>query len=36
MNKKSLKFVADYIRATQNEISIDESVYELAGLLLRV
>lgn len=32
MNKKSLKFVADYIRATQNEISIDESVYELAGV----
>lgn len=32
MNKKSLKIVADYIRATQNEISIDESVYELAGV----
>jgi hypothetical protein len=32
MNKKSLKFVADYIRATQNEISIDESVYQLAGV----
>lgn len=32
MKRELLVIVADYIRATENEISIDESVYELADM----
>lgn len=33
MKKQSIKIIADYIQATKNEISIDKSIYDLAGVI---
>ena len=32
MKYQSLQFITDYVRATDNEIAIDESVYEVCEL----